>query len=231
MKSFQAKNLLKSIYFKDIQFTEIIQLLDCLQPIERHYLSEEIIAFKHDPLPGMGIILEGIVSVEKETLSGNRMVMGRFKSGDSIGEMAAFAGQKEWPASVIAQSECTILFIPIERLMFSCGTQCTGHQRLILNALEHIAKRSLIFKNRLETLGQGSIRSRISRYLLDLSADQEKLELNLPLNREQWADYLLITRPSLSRELSALRDEGVLIFQRSSIQILDMERLETFTRS
>jgi DNA-binding transcriptional regulator LsrR (DeoR family) len=47
----------------------------------------------------------------------------------------------------------------------------------------------------------------------------------LPMNRNELADFLNVTRPSLSREMSRLREEGVIDFHMESIKILQVDVL------
>lgn len=46
------------------------------------------------------------------------------------------------------------------------------------------------------------------------------------MNKEEIASFIGIPRPSLSRELSKLRDEEIIKFDRNTITILDIEKLE-----
>ena len=41
------------------------------------------------------------------------------------------------------------------------------------------------------------------------------------MNREQMADFLGVTRPSLSRELASMRDEGLLQIEGRGIRVPD----------
>ncbi len=45
------------------------------------------------------------------------------------------------------------------------------------------------------------------------------------MNREELADFLNAARPSLSRELMKMQDEGLIAIDRQEIKILDMEAL------
>lgn len=48
----------------------------------------------------------------------------------------------------------------------------------------------------------------------------------LSMNRNELADFLNVARPSLSREMCRMRDEGMIDFHRSSVRIRDMEALK-----
>ena len=52
--------------------------------------------------------------------------------------------------------------------------------------------------------------------------------VKLNMNREQLAAYLGTTRPSLSRELSKMKEDGLIDIKKDAIIILDREELEDF---
>jgi Mn-dependent DtxR family transcriptional regulator len=52
--------------------------------------------------------------------------------------------------------------------------------------------------------------------------------LMLPMNRNQLADFLNVSRPSMSRELSRMKDEGIIDYHLSSVKIMDLEELRAF---
>ncbi len=70
-----------------------------------------------------------------------------------------------------------------------------------------------------------TINGKLSKYLLEQKALNNSLTFELPMNREKTADFLNISRPSMSRELGRMRDEGIVEFYRNSIRILDEEKL------
>jgi CRP-like cAMP-binding protein len=49
----------------------------------------------------------------------------------------------------------------------------------------------------------------------------------MPLNRDELADFLNVCRPSLSRELCRMRDEGMIEFHRSSLSVKDTDALQS----
>ena len=54
----------------------------------------------------------------------------------------------------------------------------------------------------------------------------EKNEVKLDMTREELADYLGAARPSLSRTLTQMQDEGIISIHKRVIKIEDMELFE-----
>jgi CRP-like cAMP-binding protein len=88
------------------------------------------------------------------------------------------------------------------------------------------ARKAYFMHNKIKVLASGSLREKIIRFLfIEL---QGKRELELAGSREFMAAYLAVTRPSLSRELSALQREGILQVDGKNIKVLDRERFEEY---
>ncbi len=202
-------------------------MLDCLKPEIRQYKQREIIALHDQPFLGIGIIASGKVSLNKETISGNRIILSILDAGDIFGEMIAFSDLKVWPVTVIAQEDSRLFFLPPGQFLGNCANICASHSTLIMNTLKILSNRTLLLNHRIEHLSARSIRGKVSRYLVDLYSQTGQSVVTIPLKRHELADYLNIPRPSLSRELSSLRDRGLIEFQGRTITLKHLHALES----
>ena len=79
-------------------------------------------------------------------------------------------------------------------------------------------------QQRLELLTCGDLNQRTAQYLCETGKGSDLI--TLPMDRNTLAAYLNTTRPSLSRVLSSMQDEGIIkIDGRKKIRILDQENL------
>ncbi len=179
-----------------------------------------------DPFEGVGVVIDGQAAVVKENVSGERIVFAILGPGELFGEMAAFAGAKKWPATVIAQTDCMVMYVPADKLVGQCAQFCTGHRKLIMNMLSILSHKAMTLNRQLEYLSIRSIRGRIASYLLEQQRQYGTPTFMLAMNRNELADFLNVARPSLSREMCRMRDEGILDFHRSSVRIMDMDALK-----
>ncbi len=83
-----------------------------------------------------------------------------------------------------------------------------------------------MLNKRITNLSQDSIRKKIANYLLEEYKNQGSTTLNIPLTRKRMAELLNIPRPSLSRELGAMKDEGIIQLDKNIIEIVDIQLLE-----
>ncbi|NLI61654.1 MAG: Crp/Fnr family transcriptional regulator [Clostridiales bacterium] len=218
--------LVKCPLFEGMDMDQLNSMLECIKPRVLKYNKDEFIALAGNDFKGVGIILSGEAIIVKENVAGNRVIISMIESGEIFGEMAAFSGKPKWPASVIAQQPCNVIFISSKTFVSQCENLCVSHQLLIMNMLKILSQKALILNRKMEYLSIRSIRGKIIHYLLEQYKQNDKNMFTLPLNRNELADFLNIPRPSLSREMCRMRDEGLIDFYRSSIRINSLENLK-----
>jgi len=226
MKQKYLDVLLQCRLFHNLEKDELDAMLVCMDIRIRHYGRNELANIAGDPFEGVGVMLTGQAAVVKESNAGDRMILSILKPGDLFGEMAAFSGNGKWPATIVAQMESDILYVPPDKLVGQCANACMGHRKLILNMLGILSGKALMLSRKLEYLSIRSMRARIASFLLEQYRVNGRNTFLLPMNRNELADFLNVTRPSLSREMGRMRDEGMLDYHRSSIRILDLAALK-----
>ncbi len=220
-----VKILVSSPIFHDISPSQLDIMLDCLKPKINTYNKNSYIAVEGEPYTGLGILLSGEAAIIKESASGSRVIMTVIGPGDLFGEMIAFSPRKHWPASVFAQSTCSVMFLSPEKIIGECTHVCGGYKQLIKNMLVLLSTKALMLNQRVEYLAIKGMREKISIYLLEQYKINQKNTFVLPLKRNELADFLSVSRTALSRELGRMRDEGIIEFYRTSVKINNLAML------
>lgn len=220
------KTLKRVELFKDFEIDELNKMLMCICPKITSYKKKEYVTIAENRFTGIGVVLEGEVIVTKENAAGNRVIMAKLKEGDIFGEMMAFSGYNKWAATVVASTDCTVIFLPPEKIVGNCSNICRGHKLLIQNMLSLISKKALGLNRKVEYLVIKSIRRKISVYLLEQYNKTGRLTFIVPLKRNELAEFLNVSRPSLSREIIKMKEEGIIDFYRSTFKIIDIEGLK-----
>ena len=60
----------------------------------------------------------------------------------------------------------------------------------------------------------------------DRQVEEKKKNIKINMSREQMADFLNVTRPSLSREMGAMIEEGILSLNGKILKVVNQEALE-----
>jgi len=220
------KILEKVKIFDGIEKFELEKILTCIRPVERKYKKNEYITISEHKIEGIGILVLGEAMISKENYAGEISVIDKIGIGDVFGEVAAFSGTDKWPATIVALSDCVVLFIEANKIISNCPKMCIGHKQLIQNMLKIVSKKAINLNRKIDYLTMKSIRNKISNYLLENYNKKKKLKFEISLNRNELAAFLNISRPSLSRELIKMKEELVIDYKKSIFEIIDLEKLE-----
>lgn len=212
----------KSILFKNFTDREIEEMKNQTRILFTKYKKESYI-FNQGEIPEyMFILLSGGVQVEKIDINGKRTIVNVFKEeGTVFGEVYLYINQPyDYSCVVIEESE--ILAIP--KSFFLDEEETKIQRKLTKNMLEVLSGKAFYLNQKLLILGSFTLRQKLSNYLLQMSEESGKV--NLQFNREELADYVGTTRPSLSRELMNMEEDGLIQVEKSLIMINDIERLK-----
>lgn len=216
------KRLLKNKLFRDIYEKEIEEMLTCAKAQEREYAAEEYI-FRQEQKPSkLFLLIEGSVMIAKDFASGKRDVLFLVEAGDVFGEMFLFSDTESYWYDAIAQGNVKLLEIPWDFFYHFCKNACKHHQLITRNMLEIQSQKNFFMTRKLHLLSGTTLRERIAIWLLE----QEEETVLLTMKREALADFLGTTRPSLSRELMKLQQEGLIEAGKNRIKIKERAKLE-----
>jgi len=218
--------LMKSQLFKGIRSEDLSHLLSCLNPIMRKYDRNDVVAAEGMRLTGIGIVLEGNLNISKTSLTGNRILLGTVGPGELFGENAAFSGTNTWPASVESQSAAEVMFVKPGRIVNQCSNSCSWHSKLQENMLGILSAKALNLTKKIEYLAIKGLRGKICTYLYNIYLKTGNREFRLPMKKYELAEFFNIARPSLSREMINLREEGIIDFTGGKIKLISIRRIE-----
>lgn len=173
------------------------------------------------------ILLGGSLVIARDTFMGKRMILANISgSGELFGEIYAFMELEQY--DMYAEVQETAMVLGLDRAIFRENQNVEPEAvNLLRNHLLTIfATKAYTMNRKIKILGSGSIREKIVRFLVQESHGKDCVQLTM--SREKWADYLNVTRPSLSRELSNMAREGMIALQGKQIRILDAAALEAY---
>jgi CRP-like cAMP-binding protein len=225
----ESEIILGSALFSGMSKDELTFILECLECRKSSYSRGAVIAVAGSSQSHIGLVLSGKISISKESMQGQRMLLTVGFTGDSYGEMNVFSGSRIWAATVIADTACSILSVPIDKINSSCEKRCLGHWSLILNISRLVSSKALILSKTIDYLGVKGIKRKLSKMILDMSEISGIDHVTLPMSRVQLADCFFVSRPALSREMCVLRDSGAIVFNNRSVSIINKDILKRFS--
>ncbi|MCR2043461.1 Crp/Fnr family transcriptional regulator [Anaerosalibacter massiliensis] len=212
----------KCVLFKSINNNEITEALKGINYEVSNFKKDEIIAIEEEECISIGIILDGIVEIQKTFPSGNIVTLNRFKSGNIFGEAIVFSKKHVYPATIVAVDNSKVMFVHKNDIIRLCSIS----DKFLGNFMTVLSNRILMLNSKIKILSHETIRKKIANFLLDEYSKQDNKFLEFSYGRKKMAEVLNVPRPSLSRELIKMRDEGIIDFDRNVIKIIDVNLLE-----
>ena len=187
----------------------------------KKYSKNDIIAIEGDTCTSIGLVLEGNVDIKR--MLGSKVVhLSSFSKGGVFGEIIAFSDVNLYPATVIASSLSQIMFIDKKDFI----KFCTHNEEFLGMFLNTLTNKIFLLNNSITNLTFNSIRQKICNFLISEYKIQKSKTIKLNITKEKLSESLGVTRPSLSRELINMKDDGLIDYNRSHIVILDLESIE-----
>ena len=185
------------------------------------------IALAGEPSDFVASVVTGIATLTQTLEDGRRQMVGLLLPSDFVGR----PGRSVIPFDVTATTEvllCCFRRAPFERLM--AETPHIGMRLLQMTLDDLDAAREWML-----LLGRKTAREKIASLLAIIAQRDaalrpkrtpERIEFELPLTREAMADYLGLTLETVSRQISALKREGVIELKgKRHIIVPDLGRL------
>lgn len=204
--------------FKGLFPKEIENVLQCLLGVKKTYKKNAFVFFPDEKVNEIGIVISGSVSVIKEDFWGNRDIIDKTGAGGIFGEAVFFSNTKTFYPGVAANEDSEILFINMQKL--SDCKMCDKTRFAILNnMLTIMADKTIMLNQKIEHIVKRSTKEKLLSYLSAQSAMVGKNEFDIPFNRQELADFLSVDRSAMSNELSKLRKEGIIKYDKNHFEL------------
>lgn len=199
---------------------KIPDVLICLNTFQKEYTAGETIYPIHESHDYIGVLLKGTADTNLVTLSGDNVIIERLQPGNFFGEAFACTGIANNLIEVISKSATTILFIRISKLFHSEGCCCQYRLKVIENLLQLLGEKNIVLNARIHIFTQKSLREKIMMYFILLANRTSPNKVLLPFDRQGFADFLSTERSALSRELSKMQMDGLILIDGRNIELI-----------
>lgn len=180
------------------------------------YPSNYTIELEGDPSLYIGIVLEGRVFVKAYSLSGKDFIISTLDPGMIFGDVLLFGTKSNtYPGNLITSGKTVIAIIQnnqVRDLILTSPNFATNYLSILSDKVYSINHKSKL-------LSQDSVRDKILFYLHQEMKHQQNNKIKLNMTKEELAKNLYMQRPSLSRELIKMRDEGIIEYDRWTITL------------
>jgi CRP/FNR family transcriptional regulator, anaerobic regulatory protein len=193
----------------------------------RSFQAGQTVIWSGDRMEFVGSIVSGIATLTQTMEDGRRQMVGLLLPSDFVGR----PGRQDAAFDVTATTDlvmCCFRKKPFEDLLTSTPKISQRLLEMTLDELDAAREWMLL-------LGRKTAREKIAS-LIAIIARREaalsplrtagQLSVDLPLTRDEMADYLGLTLETVSRQISALKKDGVIVLDGNRhVSIPDIDRL------
>ncbi|MGI6085003.1 MAG: Crp/Fnr family transcriptional regulator [Acetivibrionales bacterium] len=204
------------------QLLKVIKLI-----IHKEYKKGEYLLFEGEVTNDLIIVNKGQVKAFKNTLDGREQILYIFSEGDFFGEKNLLRDQtSNYGVEALEETHvCIIHKDDFQKLI-------REYPDIGIKVMEVLCQRLDRLENTVETMGTRTVGARVSSVLLEFAdkfgkSSSEGTIIDLPLSREGIANYIGLSRETVSRKMNSMQDEGLIeMIGNKKVLLLDRSALE-----
>jgi CRP-like cAMP-binding protein len=185
-----------------------------------------VVAQRGDVYEELLIILTGELQAEINDIEGHTLTVETLVAPQVVASAVYFSSERRFPVSLIAKSPVSLLRIPRPAVL----SLLRANEGALQALLTDMGDRLQFLAQRLRMNQFGSIRQKLAVYLLDLITSTGHTTARIPHTRQELADLFGVARPSVSRVISELEEEGLVTTSGRDLRVRDVTRIEQLAR-
>lgn len=194
--------------FTSLSHDEMSQVVSLIT--RKHYDKGEIIIREGEKLEKLVLISKGQAKAYRYTTDGKEQILYIFNEGEFFGEKNLFKNSNiTYNVETLEETHLCM----IDKANFQVLLK--EYPSIGLKIMEELCNRIEKLENVIENIGTKRVEARVSSVLLEFGEKYGKkhskgIVFDLPLSREGIANYIGLTRETVSRKMNHLQEEGII---------------------
>lgn len=213
--------------FSSLDSSELIEIIEKMN--HKRVNKNDVVFLEGEKAKTLYFLNVGKIKIYKYTKDGKEQILHILSEGDFFGELNLLKESKyRFNAKAIEESKiCTLSKENFKEILLY-------KPEIAIKILEIMGERLSALENLAQNLATNDIDARIAFLLKNLcdkygEISNNDIIINLPLTREDMANYVGVTRETISRKLKKFEEEGIIkIVGTKKIIIIDNEKLEEY---
>jgi CRP/FNR family transcriptional regulator, dissimilatory nitrate respiration regulator len=206
--------------FKGVSTADVESILSAVPFRIRKFKMGALISQSGEPVNSLMIVTSGAVKGEMVDDAGRLIKIEDIPAPGALATAFIFGNRNRFPVNVIAMSDGEI--ISIEKPDFL--KLLMSNDIILVNFLNMISNRSQFLSEKIKFLNFKTIKGKLAQFILQ-RADNGKSSIILDITQNDLADFFGVARPSVSRALGELEQDGFIEATGKNIKILDKKGL------
>lgn len=209
--------------FEQLTPDETAQVWELLQPRRRELKKGDLLIQDGATVRNCAVVVSGTLSANKLYSDGHLSLMVKFLPSYVVGYDIAATKTQVSTYYVTALQDAVVYLFDYHKISRQGTLPEPLRQKILESLLALIAGENLRKMNKIEILSRKGMRDKIVTYLSLQSSFHQSREFDIPLNREEMADYLCLNRSKLSHELSRMQQEGIIRYKKNHFEVLNAD--------
>lgn len=198
---------------------------------ERHLARGEMLFLAGEEATGLYVIAEGSVRAFRSGIDGREQVIHVERAVTTIAEVPVF-DDGTYPSSVAAEEPTRVYFIGKRDIRDAC----LQHPELALAATKLLAARLRRCAELVESLSLREVGQRVGKLLLDEALrrgvkSKKGTAFDLTLTHNQLAARIGTVREVVTRALTRLQDQGMILLEGKKVVVTDEQMLRSYVET
>lgn len=198
--------------------------------VRRLFEKGQVLFLEGEASETLHLVERGAVKVYRSLESGRELIIGLFRAGEAVGEVAVLDGHP-YPATAAAHEDSVILTMPRHSWLHYLRSVDGAAIALIRDLM----LRMRTMQRRMEDLGGGDVEYRLARVLQGFCAacrnTDGPLVVPVPLTRQDLADMVGARVETVIRIMSRWQKEGLVGTDDRGLWVRDRRTLESLARA
>lgn len=207
--------------FKHLSLDDMIRLFHGLKISINRIPKGKVFAQRGKVLESLMVLVEGELSADILNVEGQVLKVENLKAPTLVASGIIFAEQNYLPVQLTAMIDSTMLMLPRSELLIIAGRDTQILEKLLTDS----GNRIHFLAEKIRFMQIGTIEKKLCSYLIEQQNLQQKDLISLPYSVQNLSELFGISRPSLSRSLGLLVDEGLITREGKKIRVLDIKSL------
>lgn len=218
--------LTKCNLFASMSEDEIQEALNVAGVKEQEFKRGDLIALQDEICNRLIILTKGSVKAEMSDPSGKMVKIEDISAPSPIAILFLFGPNNRFPVQVTAREDVSTMIIAKQSIL----QMLQSNKQLLSNYLDISAIYASTLRGKLHLMSFRTIRQKLAIYFLDLSKQADGNSVTLDRTQKTLAEYFGVSRPSLSRELSKMQEDGLILINKKEIKILQKNEFIKLTQ-
>nr|WP_314277264.1 Crp/Fnr family transcriptional regulator [uncultured Peptostreptococcus sp.] len=210
--------------FSHMTMDNLEKLLNSLNSKIINLEKDELVFSEGQSYHNMCFLLDGEIVLSNTDKYGNRNIIDTVNKNQIFAEVFSFTSSKISPVTASANKKSTLLIVNTDALLVLDNLHdidlIRDKQEIISKLLHTFADKNLILLSKIEVVSRRNIREKILHFLELHKMKNNSNLFMIPYSRKDMADFLGVDRSALSRELSNLKEEGLIDYDKNTFKLI-----------